>query len=134
MSKKTYLNFLKGFILLSPLPFGCVGNVFSPLFYLLLLLLSFLGLSVNDQVPVSGRGQVSFAYQKRVKLFVYIFFGFLVFQVIPLPVFLLNLISPETVKSYFSVSGEAPAFLTISKVPVETIMFGIRLIVIIFSF
>ncbi|MCK5222753.1 MAG: O-antigen ligase family protein, partial [Candidatus Aminicenantes bacterium] len=131
MSKNAYLNFLKGFILLSPLPFGCVGKVFSPLFYLILLVLSFAGLLVRDQLKTERDESVYFAFQNRIKLFTYIFFGFLLFQIIPLPIFILKLISPATVNSYFLISEQLPAFMTISKVPVGTIMFGVRLLVII---
>ncbi|MCK5004577.1 MAG: O-antigen ligase family protein [Candidatus Aminicenantes bacterium] len=131
MSKNAYLNLLKGFILLSPLPFGCVGKIFSPLFYMTLLVLSFAGLSVRDQLKTERGESVYFAFQNRIKLFTYIFFGFLLFQIIPLPIFILKLISPATVKSYFLISEQLPAFMTISKVPVETIMFGVRLLVII---
>jgi len=134
MSKNVYLNFLKGFILLSPIPFGCVGKVFSPLFYLTLLVLSFAGLSVRDQLKTDKGGSVYFAFQSRIKLFTYIFFGFLIFQIIPLPIFILKLISPETVNTYFPVTEALPALMTISKVPFETIMFGIRLLVIIVFF
>ncbi len=131
MKKSTYLNFLKGFILLSPIPFGCVGKVFSPVFYLVLLLLSFAGLSIRNQLGSKGFGSVNFAFQRKIKLITYIFFGFLVFQVTPLPVFILKLISPATLKSYFPVSEVLPSFMAISKVPVETVLFGIRLLVII---
>ena len=134
MSKNAYLNLLKGFILLSPLPFGCVGKIFSPLFYMTLLVLSFAGLSVRDQLKTERSGSVYFAFQNRIKLFTFVFFGFLFFQVIPLPVFIIELISPATVKSYFLISEQLPSLMTISKVPVETIMFGLRLLVIIIFF
>ncbi len=134
MSKNVYLNFLKGFILLSPLPFGCVGKFFSPLFYITLLILVFSGLSVKDQVQGSGIGEPPFAFRRRIRMFTIIFSGFLLMQVIPLPVFIVKLISPETVKSYFLVSEHIPAFMTLSKVPVETVMFTLRLLVIILFF
>ena len=134
MSKNIYLNLLKGVILLSPLPFGCIGKVFSPLFYMILLVLSFVGLLVKDQLKPFPDGSVNFAYQKRIKLMTFIFFGFLLFQIIPLPVSMLKLISPITVKSYFLFSEEFPGFMAISKVPVETLMFGIRLFVLIVFF
>ena len=68
MKKSLFLFLLKLFILLSPIPFGCVGRVFSPLFYLYLLILSFIGInlvSIKD-----GLNSTSIIYEKWIKRFI----------------------------------------------------------------
>jgi hypothetical protein len=46
-TRKLFLVYLKALILLSPIPFGCVGKVWSPLFYLLLTILTYIGFKVQ---------------------------------------------------------------------------------------
>ncbi len=90
MNKNNYLLSIKTLILLSPIPFGCVGKIYSPLFYLLLLVVSFIGL-------YQPKEKSDFLYEKWIRYFFYSFLVFLGFQVIPLPVFLLKILSPKTV-------------------------------------
>ena len=134
MKKKTYLILLKGFIVLSPIPFGCVGRVFSPLFYLLLFLIAFSGYSVIEQKKISGTKSVLFAFKKKVTILTVAFFGFILFQIIPLPLFLVKLISPVTVESFEIINMKIPGFIPLSYVPLETVMFGFRLVGIILFF
>ena len=115
-------NFLKILILLSPLPFGCVGRIFSPLFLMLLLVLSFIALGQP------GR-PLQFLAKKKIR---YLFIGFLCFlgvQLLPLPPFLLKLVSPTTANHITQLTGQLTGFHPISMVPFETLMFGFRFLV-----
>lgn len=115
-------NFLKILILLSPLPFGSVGRIFSPLFLMLILILSFIAL---DQPG----GQVQFLAKKKIQYVFIAFLGFLGFQLLPLPPFLLKLVSPTTANHIFQLTGQLTGFHPISTVPFETLMFGFRFLV-----
>jgi len=128
MNKNKYIYLLKVFILLSPIPFGCVGKIFSPVFYLSVLLLSYIGLSVNELKKFSDRRAVLFAFQNKIKYLIIVFFGFLAFQIIPLPSFLVNIISPATIKKVLALDGYVPDFISLSLVPVETLFFALRML------
>jgi hypothetical protein len=127
MTKQIYLNSIKALILLSPLPFGCVGRIWSPLFYLVVLILSFFGLKLSGK-------EETFLYEKRVRFFIYLIFGFIVFQLLPLPRFLLNIISPGTLGIIDVLKSSPPSFHSISVLPAETLAFGLRLFVLVFFF
>lgn len=122
MTKRIYLISIKALILLSPLPFGCVGKIFSPLFYLLLLVVSFIGLYQLKE-------KNDFLYDKWIKCFFYSFLVFLGFQVIPLPVFLLKILSPKTVHILSTLKDQLPVFHPISLVPFETLVYGMQFLV-----
>ena len=122
MNKNNYLLSIKALILLSPLPFGCVGKLFSPLFYLLLLVVSFIGL-------YQPKEKSEFLYEKWIRCFFYSFLVFLGFQVIPLPVFLLKILSPKTVDILSSLEDQLPAFHPVSLVPFETLVYGFQFLV-----
>lgn len=122
MDKKTYLLSIKALILLSPLPFGCVGKIFSPLFYLLLLVVSFIGL-------YQPKDKSDFLYEKWIRCFFYSFLVFLGFQIIPLPVFLLKILSPRTIDILSSLEDQLPAFHPVSLVPFETLVYGFQFLV-----
>jgi O-antigen ligase len=114
--------FLKVLILLSPLPFGCVGRVFSPLFFIFILVLLF--------ISVGQRGKtVQISAKKKIRYLLIAFLGFLVFQLLPLPVFLLKLVSPATVHHISQFKGQVAGFHPISLVPFETLVFGFRFLV-----
>jgi O-antigen ligase len=115
-------NFLKILILLSPLPFGCVGRIFSPLFLMLILVLSFIVLGQPG-------GPVQFLDKKKIRYVFIAFLGFLGFQLLPLPPFLLKLVSPATANHVFQLTGQLTGFHPISMVPFETMMFGFRFLV-----
>jgi O-antigen ligase len=127
MTKRIYLNSIKVLILLSPLPFGCVGRIWSPLFYLAVLILSFFGLKLTGK-------EESFLYEKRARFYVYLIFGFIVFQLLPLPGFLLNIISPGTLGIIDMLKSSPTSFHSISVLPAETLAFGLRLFVLVFFF
>jgi O-antigen ligase len=127
MTKRIYLISIKALILLSPLPFGCVGRIWSPLFYLVVLILSFFGLKLTGK-------EETFLYEKRALFCVYLIFGFIVFQLLPLPGFLLNVLSPGTPGIIDVLKSSPPSFHPISVLPVETLAFGLRLFVLVFFF
>ena len=127
MTKRIYLNTIKALILLSPLPFGGVGRVWSPLFYLVVLIFSFLGLKLTGE-------EETFLYEKRVRFCVYLLFGFIFFQLLPLPGFLLNIISPGTRNILDGLKISSPSFHSLSVLPAETLAFGFRLFVLFFFF
>ncbi|MEN8155192.1 MAG: O-antigen ligase family protein [Acidobacteriota bacterium] len=129
MDREKYLILLKSFILLSPLPFGCVGKIFSPLFYMLLLTLSFIGINYADKPVKIKLNRTKFIYEKRAIKIFYILLGFLLFQSIPLPVSFLKIISPGSIKALTELKDTLPFFYTISQVPVETIIFTLQIIV-----
>jgi O-antigen ligase len=117
-------KFLKILILLSPLPFGCVGRVFSPLFLMLLLVLSFIALGQPG-------GPVQFLAKKKIRFVFIAFLCFLGLQLLPLPPFLLKLLSPAAAThiSHFTLTGQLTGFHPISMVPFETLAFGFRFLV-----
>jgi O-antigen ligase len=127
MTKRIYLNTIKTLILLSPLPFGCVGRIWSPLFYLAVLILSFFGLKLTGK-------EETFLYERKVRFCVYLIFGFIAFQLLPLPGFLLNVISPGTSDIIDVLKSSPPLFHSISVLPAETLAFGLRLFVLVFFF
>jgi O-antigen ligase len=127
MTKRVYLNSIKALILLSPLPFGCVGRIWSPLFYLVVLILSFFGLKLTGE-------EETFLYEKRIRFCVYLVFAFIVFQLLPLPGFLLNVISPGTPGIIDVLKSSPSSFHPISVLPAETLGFGFRLFVLLFFF
>ncbi|MCI0471277.1 MAG: O-antigen ligase family protein [Candidatus Aminicenantes bacterium] len=116
------LTLLKILILLAPLPFGCVGRIFSPLFYLLVLIFTLIAIG-------QAHSPSHFLYEKKVRLFFYVFIAFLAFQSIPLPVFLLKIISPAVVRNLAHFKDQVPAFHSLSLVPYETIVFAAKFIV-----
>ena len=122
MNKKTYQLSIKALILLSPLPFGCVGKIFSPLFYLFLLVVSFIGL-------YQPKEKSDFLYEKWIRCLFYSFLVFLGFQLIPLPVFLLKILSPKTVNILSSLEEQLPAFHPVSLAPFETLVYGCQFLV-----
>lgn len=127
MSKRQYMFWLKALILLSPLPFGCVGKIWSPVFFLLILVFSALTL---NQV----RGQVPFLYERWFKILLSSFFAFALFQMVPLPRFLLKILSPHTVVVLDRLKDVPVSFHPISVLPFETLGFVLRLFVLLFLF
>lgn len=119
MTKRNYLISIKALILLSPLPFGCVGKVFSPLFYLLILVVSLIGLNLPKK-------NSDILYEKWIRCIFYSFLVFLGFQVIPLPIFLLKILSPGKVNILSSLMDQLPVFHPISLVPFETMVYGFQ--------
>ncbi|MCK4764549.1 MAG: O-antigen ligase family protein [Candidatus Aminicenantes bacterium] len=122
MKNNTPITFLQMLILLSPLPFGCVGRIFSPLFYLLLLAFSLYALSRSEL-------QVRFLHEKTIRRLFYAFLGFLLLQSIPLPFFLLKILSPGAARNLTLFKDTAPSWHPISLVPFETLIFAAEFLV-----
>jgi O-antigen ligase len=127
MTKRIYLNLIKALLLLSPLPFGCVGRIWSPLFYLVVLILSFFGLKLTGK-------EETFLDEKRIRFCVYLMFGFIVFQLLPLPGFLLHVLSPGTLGIIDVLRSTPSSFHSISVLPAETLAFALRIFVLVFFF
>lgn len=125
-AKKPFLVILKALILLSPLPFGCVGKIFSPFFFLLLSIVTFLGLKQPADQHVILH---VILYEKWLHRFYYGFLIFLAFQVIPLPMSVLKILSPKTADILAALGDPLPAFHTISLVPFETMVYGCQFLV-----
>jgi len=122
VSSRPVMTPLKIMIFLAPLPFGFVGRVFSPLFYILLLIFSLLALGKTQQ-------ETQFRFQDKILLVFFLFCGFLLLQLIPLPLAILKLVSPATVNSLVQLREALPAFHPISTVPVDTLIFGAKFLV-----
>lgn len=121
-TSKSFLGVLKALILLSPLPFGCVGKIFSPLFFAVLLMISYIGLKQPEE-------KNDILYEKWLRCFFYCFLVILGLQVIPLPIFLLRILSPKAINIFAALEGRVPAFHSISLVPFETFVFGCQFLV-----
>ncbi len=87
MNKKALRIFLQVLLVLSPLPLGCVGGVWLPLCFLLFALFAFLAF-LGPQAPYK------FLYQRPLRFLAVVFFALIVFQLLPLPLFLLKWLSP----------------------------------------
>ena len=127
MSKERFLFILKAFIILTPLPYGCVARVWSLLFYLALLVFSSFSLSL-----VGRKENIVFeAYTRKALLFLFVFF---LIQVVPLPRLLLGLLSPHAVEILDKIGSQPVTFHSLSLLPFETIGFLFRLFVVLFFF
>ncbi len=150
MKKENFIRVLKILIFILPLPFGCVGRIFSPLFYLIIGSLSLMVLCQRkekvQQVRTIEQGMdfrtkgsklellSTILYKNRIKGFLYVFLFFLGFQIIPLPIFVLKVISPRTVFVLSSLKDSLPSFHSISLVPFDTLIFSFKFLVFCFFF
>ncbi len=122
MNKDKFLLCIKALILLSPLTFGCVTRIWSPLFYLVVLVVSGMALGgIQERIEI--------LYEKKIRLLGGLFFAYTLFQMVPLPRFLLNILSPSTVELLDGLSAEPVLFHSLSLVPADTLMFVMRLMV-----
>ena len=115
MNRKTFLLSLSVFILLCPLLHGFMGRLFSPLFYLVLIVFVWLGSRLPQKKP-------DIPFEKYIRLLFYALLAFTLLQVIPLPMFLLKTVSPSTVDALVLLKDRTPAFHPVSLVPFETII------------
>ncbi len=102
---------LAALIIVSPLPLGCV---FCWSFFLLLFLLNLASLLL-----LKGEAEVS---DNRVEVPLFLLMGFMAFQIVPLPKFLLRLISPAGVK-ILSLSLGDFNFHPLSVAPSRTVFY-----------
>ncbi|UCH92197.1 MAG: O-antigen ligase family protein [Candidatus Aminicenantes bacterium] len=129
MKNDPFFTLLKILVLLAPIPFGCVGRIFSPLFYILILVLSLVGLSRHrDHVDIY------FLYEKKIRVVFLVCLGFLALQILPLPFFLLKIVSPATARYLTLLNEKVPAFHSISMVPFETLVYAFKFLVLVLFF
>lgn len=127
MSKSKFLFCVKALILLSPLPFGCDARIWSPLFFLALLVVSGMALfDIRERVPI--------LYEKKIRLAAGLYFGYIGFQLIPLPRFILNILSPATVETLDQFAMEPVSFHPLSLVPADTLIFGLEMMALLLFF
>lgn len=127
MSPKTSRLFLQALIILSPLPFGSIGGVWEPLCFFLFALFSFTALG-GEPLPYA------FHNQRPARLLAVIFFALIAFQLVPLPLFVLRELSPESVRVMESVTGSSPSFHPLSFIPGESLLGLARFLVYAFFF
>jgi O-antigen ligase len=122
MSKKPLRVYLQLLLLLSPLPFGCMGGIWEPLCFLLFALFAFFAFS-------GPQAEYRFLYQRPLRFLAIAFFALIVLQLIPLPLFLLKWISPGVSRVLQTVSGAVPSFHPVSLIPAETLLALARFLV-----
>jgi O-antigen ligase len=122
MNKKTLRTFLQFLIIISPLPFGCVGSLWLPLCFFLFALFTFLAF-LGPKTPFT------FLYQRPLRVLAIAFFMLLAWQLLPLPVFLLKWLSPGVPRVLGNLSVSIPAFHTLSLIPAETLLALARFLV-----
>jgi O-antigen ligase len=125
--KPRFLLAVKALIVLAPLPFGCVTGIFQPLFYLALLVTTLLGLPASR--PDEPAWKILDGPWAR-RLF-WGACGWMVLQLLPLPLFLVRLLSPHSVETIGRLRGTMASFLPLSQIPVATLEFGLRALVIV---
>jgi O-antigen ligase len=122
MNKKTLRVFLQVLIVLSPLPFGSMGGMWEPLCFFAFVIFAFFALT-GEQAPYK------FLYQRPVRYLAGAFFALLVFQLIPLPLFLLKWLSPDVAPILENLSGFLPTFHSLSLIPAESLLALVRFLV-----
>jgi len=113
---------LQALVILSPLPFGCVGGVWQPLCFLLFALFAFFALA-GKPAPFH------FLYQRPLHWLAAAFFILVALQLLPFPAFMLQWLSPGVPRILAGISGVVPAFHTLSLIPAETAMALARFLV-----
>jgi len=122
MNKKALRIFLQVLIVISPLPLGCVGGMWLPLCFFLFALFTFLAF-------LGPQAESTFLYQRPVRSLAIFFFLLLIFQVLPLPLFLVKWLSPGVAPILEALSGSLPAFHSLSLIPAETLLALARFLV-----
>ncbi len=122
MSKKTLRVLLQVLLVISPLPLGCVGGAWLPACFLLFSLFAFLAL-------LAPAGGSPLRYQRPMRILAIVFFVLLAFQLLPLPLFLLNWLSPGVSRILEPLAGAMPAFHPLSLIPAETALALARFLV-----
>lgn len=116
--------------MVSPLPFGCVGKFWWPLFYLAVLGLTWMGLRlVPGTIEEGGEAGRPLPHKRWIGRLFWLCLGFLALQLLPLPLSLLKILSPHTVTVLSQLRDTVPAFHAISLVPFETLLFGVKVLI-----
>ena len=122
MSKQALRRMLQVLLVLAPLPLGCVGGPWLPACYLLFALFAMLALAA----PAAG---TRILYQRPLRVLAIVVFVLLFFQLLPLPVFLLNWLSPGVARVLEPIAGALPSFHSLSLIPAETALALARFLV-----
>jgi O-antigen ligase len=122
MSKKVLRSMLQVLLVIAPLPLGCVGGPWLPACYLLFALFALLALAA----PAAG---TKILYQRPLRILAIVFFVLLFFQLMPLPVFLLNWLSPGLARVLEPIAGALTPFHPLSLIPAETALALARFLV-----
>jgi O-antigen ligase len=119
MKRKIFFIGLAVLIFISPWPFGSIGDIWQPLFYFLVLVLSLLGLVQCENQETKNKEY------RILKILIGLFFLFSVFQIIPFPDFIIKWLSPAS-QNILQVFAPARTLQTISLLPIESISFIFR--------
>jgi len=147
--RKKVFTYIKILVFLAPLPFGCVAEPWRHLFFIALALIAYSAWrqpGEGDRLPApaserkdpardllygrhqpgkpKGRGAMTWAARLWVG-----FFLFCAFQLLPLPAVIVKMLSPQTMAIITRLRGAQPAWLTLSLVPRETVVFFFELLV-----
>ena len=147
--RKKVFTLIKILLFLAPLPFGCVAEPWRYLFFIALALIAYSAWRQPGEVdrlpaPTSerkdpardllygrhqpgkpkSRGAMTWAARLWFGVFL-----FCAFQLLPLPAVIVKLLSPQTVAILTRLRGVQPAWLTLSLVPRETVVFFFELLV-----
>ncbi len=122
MSSARLRTFLQVLVLAAPLPFGSLGGAWEPLCFLMYALFAFL-------VFRGESDPFRFLYQRRLRLLAVAFFALIAFQLVPLPSFLLKILSPSLTRVLLELNGSLPAFHALSIIPAETFLALARFLV-----
>jgi O-antigen ligase len=122
MSKKSLRVLLQALLVLSPLPMGCVGGAWLPACFLIFALFAFIAMLL----PADG---FAILYQRPIRILAVVFFFLLAIQLIPLPLLLLNWLSPSVANVLEPLTGALPAFHSLSLIPAETALALARFLV-----
>ena len=123
MNKKYFLLPLQVLILFAPILYTALGRLFSPVFFLWLTFLAWQGF----QQP---RHRSIIPFGKTIGILFIALPAFMLFQTLPLPLFLLRLISPATVRALTFLQGSPPTFHAISLLPFETFIYALQIAII----
>ncbi len=120
MKRTSQVRWLIMLIWLAPLPFGSVAAFFEPFFYSWLALIAMVLLWSNPE-PLPR-----IPYGNRLRQILMAITALIILQILPLPRFLITLVSPHHQQIYADLQTEASFWGTLSLVPAETIAFLAR--------
>lgn len=121
IEKKLYLLLMQFFILLTPLLYSFMGQLFTPLFFLALVLFSWMGM----QLP---QDRLTIRYQKPIRRTYFILAVYMVLQIIPVPSAILRYLSPGTYYVLDNFRESVPLLHPVSVVPSETLILLAQLV------
>jgi O-antigen ligase len=122
MNAKSLRVFLQVLIIVSPIPLGCIAGIWLPLCYFLFAIFALLAFTVPGS-------PFKFFFQRPIRWLTIIFFLLLFIQLLPLPFFIVNWLSPGVKRVLESLSGSIPVFHSLSLIPSETVLALARFLV-----